>query len=409
MNHIRQLVVLVGGKGTRLGTAGQHTPKPLMPISDSEVFLDHLLKASLRQGFGHVILLAGHLGEQVVQRYAHRRICEADIDVFIEPSPMGTGGALRMVESRLADSFILMNGDTLFDINLRALDEALASDRRKKAVMALRRVDDAGRYGSVSVDGDGRITGFREKQAGTEGVPGMINGGIYALRREVLAQMPAGACSIETDVFPDLVERGELGGRGFDGYFLDIGLPETLQTAREDLPGRKRPVLFLDRDGVLNADHGYVSSIEQWEWIPGARRLIRSANDAGIAVVVVTNQAGVARGYYDEGSVRALHFRVQQQLHAEGAFIDGFYYCPDHPDAVIDRYRVTAPYARKPDPAMLARAARQLDLDLSRGLLIGDQASDLAAASALGVPSLRYEGGDLAELVLNSEEWRKLI
>lgn len=408
MSASRQIVILVGGNGTRLGAAGKTTPKPLMPIGDDTVFLDHLLAACVRQQFEHVILLAGHLGDQVAQRYAYRRIGSANIDVFIEPQPLGTGGALHQVSDHLADRFLLLNGDTLFDTNLRALDYTLQQNPDALGCIALREIDDVGRYGLVQLDGCGRIVGFTEKPAAdTEGA-GLINGGIYALRREILKEIPRGNTSIETEVFPRLAANGLLLGLPREGYFLDIGVPETLEIARNVLPQRRRPVLFLDRDGVVNVDHGHVGTIDRWEWMPGAKSLIRLANDRGIAVVIVTNQAGIGKERYDEADFHALHWRVQKELATEGAFVDGVFHCPDHPEAVDGSYRIPLPLGRKPDPTMLMRALRQLQLDPSKSLFIGDQPTDCTAAQAANIPNLLFTGGNLFSFTTSTAEWADL-
>lgn len=406
----QQLVVLVGGKGTRLGALSQNAPKPMMQIDEDTVFLDYLLEGALRQGFRHVVMIAGHLGSKIEERYAHRRIDGADIDVVIEPSPMGTAGALAFAKDVLAHRFVLMNGDTIFDANIRAVDSALTTNADALCSMALRNVDDVGRYGAVEIDRrDGRVTRFVEKSAALTGQKGMINAGVYSLRREVLDLIPNKPTSLESDILPALAEEGRLMGVPSEGYFLDIGLPETLQQARNELPQRKRPVLFLDRDGVVNVDGGYTHRIDQWQWMPGAVDVIRRANNAGVAVVVVTNQAGVARGYYEEPDIWRLHHDVQRLLHREGAFIDHFYYCPDHPDAVLDTYRTPAPLGRKPSPAMLARALKQRRLDPHKALLVGDQDTDLQAAAALGIPALCFTGGHLDQFLFQSSEWTDLI
>jgi D,D-heptose 1,7-bisphosphate phosphatase len=408
MSAARQIVILVGGKGTRLGAVGQSTPKPLMPIDDETVFLDHLLTTCTRQQFDHVILLAGHLGDQVEQRYAHRRVGSANIDVFIESQPLGTGGALHQVSDHLADTFLLLNGDTLFDTNLRALDQALQQSPDALACIALREIDDVGRYGLVDLNLDGRIAGFIEKPASDTVDAGLINGGIYALRRDILQHIPHGNTSIETDVFPKLAVAGKLLGIPRTGYFLDIGLPETLATARAVLPHRRRPVLFLDRDGVANIDHGHVGTIDRWEWMPGAKALIRAANDRGVAVVIITNQAGIAKSLYDEADFHALQWRVQRELAAEGAFVDGVFYCPDHPEAVDGVYRIPLPIGRKPDPVMLLRALRQLQLDPTKSLFVGDQPTDRAAAEAAGIPFFQFIAGNLHDAVTSTPAWDRL-
>jgi D-glycero-D-manno-heptose 1,7-bisphosphate phosphatase len=156
---------------------------------------------------------------------------------------------------------------------------------------------------------------------------------------------------------------------------------------------------FFDRDGVLNRDTGYAHRPEHIEWIAGAAEALASANAAGLLVVVVTNQSGVARGYYGEADVEALHAWMAAELAAQGARIDRFYHCPYHADAAVEAYRVADHPDRKPNPGMLLRAIADLAIDPARSFLIGDQASDLAAARAAGVASYLYGGGDLAALV----------
>ncbi|MFZ1988427.1 MAG: HAD family hydrolase [Alphaproteobacteria bacterium] len=160
-----------------------------------------------------------------------------------------------------------------------------------------------------------------------------------------------------------------------------------------------RAALFLDRDGVLNEDLGYVNRWEDFRWIPGARRLIKRFNDAGWLVIVLTNQAGVARGYYDEAAVAKLHSEVNGDLAGVGARIDAFYYCPYHEDAKIERYRIADHPDRKPNPGMILRAAEDWKIDLARSLMIGDKPSDMEAARRAGVEALLFSGGDLEAFI----------
>lgn len=160
-----------------------------------------------------------------------------------------------------------------------------------------------------------------------------------------------------------------------------------------------RPALFLDRDGVLNVDSGYVGRPEDWVWIEGAQRAVKLANDAGWLVVVVTNQSGVARGYYTEAEVEALHDWVHAELTVVGARIDAFYTAPHHAEATVERYRHPAHPDRKPNPGMLLRAIAELNIDPARSVLIGDKLSDLEAARRGGVRGVLFEGGDLRDCV----------
>ena len=156
-----------------------------------------------------------------------------------------------------------------------------------------------------------------------------------------------------------------------------------------------RPALFLDRDGVLNVDHGYVHRWEDFDWIAGAREAVRRFNEAGWLVIVITNQSGIGRGYYTEDEMHALHRHMQAALADRGAHIDAFYYCPQHPDAANAAYRHPDPPDRKPNPGMLLRALAEWPVDRDRSIMVGDKPADLEAALRAGVRGLLFAGGDL--------------
>lgn len=160
-----------------------------------------------------------------------------------------------------------------------------------------------------------------------------------------------------------------------------------------------RPALFLDRDGVLNEDPGYVYRWEDFVWIPGAREAIAAFNRAGWWVFVVTNQSGVGRGYYQEEDVRILHDRMAEALADAGARIDAFYYCPQHPDAKVEAYRHPDPPGRKPNPGMLLQAMAEFPVDVPRSIMVGDKDADVEAGRRAGVRGLKFEGGDLMEFL----------
>jgi D-glycero-D-manno-heptose 1,7-bisphosphate phosphatase len=159
--------------------------------------------------------------------------------------------------------------------------------------------------------------------------------------------------------------------------------------------------LFLDRDGVLNEDQGYVHRWADFRWIAGAREAVAAFNAAGWLVIVVTNQSGVGRGYYTEDDMHALHARMSEELAAAGGHIDAFYFAPQHPEAADDAYRHPDPPDRKPNPGMILRAMQEWPIDRERSVLVGDKPSDLEAALRAGIRGVLFEGGDLAEFLRN--------
>jgi D-glycero-D-manno-heptose 1,7-bisphosphate phosphatase len=152
----------------------------------------------------------------------------------------------------------------------------------------------------------------------------------------------------------------------------------------------KKPAAFLDRDGVLNVDHGYVHAIDRLDWIAGAPQAVRLLNEAGYHVFVVTNQSGVARGLYDEASVKTFHTHMQDVLMAQGAHVDAYYYCPHHPQGTLKELAVEC-LCRKPGTGMLEQAAREWPIERSRSFLIGDRDGDMAAAAAFKIRGIRFD------------------
>lgn len=183
------------------------------------------------------------------------------------------------------------------------------------------------------------------------------------------------------------------------GALSNIGLP-LLPRARAILQPEaavllsRRPAVFLDRDGVLNQDTGYVGRREQLEFLPDMATAVRRINDAGYRAVVITNQAGVGRGFYSEDDVRTIHGLMEDHLAGSGAYIDRFYYCPYHPDALLPGYRAAHP-ERKPGPHMVLRAAAEMDIDLSASAMIGDRDSDMQCAAGAGVRGIMIQGDDI--------------
>lgn len=232
---VTQALVLAGGRGTRLGALTESCPKPLLPVA-GRPFLAYLIARLARLGIDDVILSTGYQAPLVRRTLPEGRTLGVNLRHCVETEPAGTGGAVRLASSLLAERFLVLNGDTLFDADVQSLARMLDDHPTAEAAVALREVDDAGRYGRVTLD-RGLIQAFAEKSGDGRG---LINGGIYCLRRSALAGLPPGASSLERDFFPALAASQRLCGQVFAGYFIDIGLPETLHRAQTELPAWER-------------------------------------------------------------------------------------------------------------------------------------------------------------------------
>lgn len=313
------------------------------------------LRALSRFGVTDALLLASHVpGDLGVSLPRKVRIVVSD-----PPAGVGSGGALFHVRDQLEDRFLLCDGGSVFGWNLATLLAEAAGDKPEVIGRIARRVD------STSL-------------------------GVGVFRRALVDHLRP-VCGLEAEVLPGLAARGLLRATTISG---DAGVALPSDGMPGTVTGLCRKALFLDRDGVLNIDHGYVGSRDRFEWVDGALDAIRYATQAGWHVFVVTNQSGVARGLYTEDAVRDLLDWMAGQARAAGGTIDDARFCPFHPDATVDAYRQVHPW-RKPLPGMLLDLIRRWELDPDRAVMIGDQETDMRAAAAAGVAGHLFAGGNL--------------
>lgn len=394
---LTQAMILCGGLGTRLGTLTAATPKPLLQIG-SRPFLDVLLFELGRHGFKDIVLLASFQASQIVEYARDNPIAQRfglNLAVIVEKEPAGTGGGLYNALHVADESFLLMNGDSWIDMNLLAGAAAVEKMPDAIAALALRYFENPDRYGTVAVE-SGRIVSFAERSPGMDRA--LISAGVYFFRREIFSYLSE-KCSLEADIMPILCKTQTVAATIHSGFFIDIGIPSSFQQAQEQIPKQmRRPAVFLDRDGVLNHDDGYVGHVDRFRWIDGAVDAVRALNEAGYLVFLVTNQAGVAHGYYPEAAVSELHRWMQLELRRCGAHIDDIRYCPFHPEGKVAEYRRSSDW-RKPGSGMIVDLCKSWNVEISRSHLIGDKLSDIEAGRAAGIATHLFEGGSLLHFV----------
>jgi len=223
-------VLLVGGMGTRLRSVVPSTPKPLASVGNRS-FLELLIRQLRSQGIRHLVMCTGYLADRIASEFGDGSGWGVDIGYSKEPHPLGTAGAIKFAQGHLKNAFdfLVMNGDSFLEFDLQRFVR-FHREHKGLASMAVVKVDNANRYGTVHLDDQNRVTGFMEKAGGDR--PGLINGGVYILNRAVLGHIPEGAASLEKDVFPRFLGHGVYAMEQ-DGMFIDIGTPEDYARAQQ--------------------------------------------------------------------------------------------------------------------------------------------------------------------------------
>lgn len=379
MRPPREAIVLAGGFGTRLAHVVPELCKPMAPVA-GRPFLRFVMDQLAAAKFDLAVIADGYRREQIESFFGsfYRGV---DIAYSPEDEPLYTGGAVKQALSRCSLKWVFVfNGDTYCDADFEAMERAAAeASEETMAVIAVKEMRAFDRYGTVNVDGMGRILAFNEKAPCTVGV---INAGVYLIRRDALDAMPR-RFSLERDFFEACVGGDALLAVEAAGEFIDIGVPEDYERAQELLAplARRWRLALFDRDGTINVDTGHLFEPERLELIPESIDLLRYyAEDPDFKVAVVTNQAGIARGLYSEADMRALHRVLDERLEALGCRIDAYYFCPHHPD-------FTGPCGcRKPEPGMLLAAMHDFDAEPTDCVMYGDKDSDRDASIVSGVP-----------------------
>lgn len=401
---VRHLAILAGGKGTRLAAVTGDMPKVLAPVAGKPV-LQHQLELARAFGIEAVTIFAGHLAEQIEAFVGDGARFGLQVRTVVEAEPMGSAGALVAALDDLPEQFIVLYGDVMAAVDLAEIAERHLEARADFTALAHPN-DHPYDSDLLETDAEGWVTAIRayphpEGQA----FGNLVNAALYVVRRDALRPFARdGKLDFTKDVIAPLVGSGGrvLAHRSVD-YIKDMGTPARLQKVEADwragrisLAARRRPAVFLDRDGTLNVEKGHLADAAQLELVPGAAEALRALRQAGFRIVVVTNQPVIARGEASEADIAAVHRKLEWELGRDGAYVDGIYLCPHHPDSGFPGERRELKIAcdcRKPATGMVDRACAELHLDREGSWLVGDQTRDLELARRAGLRSVLVRTG----------------
>jgi D,D-heptose 1,7-bisphosphate phosphatase len=404
---VTQAVILAGGKGTRLATRLAGKPKPLVEVNGVPL-LRRQIEALAAYGVDNVVLLVNHAADQI-EAFVATADLPARIMLVDDGSPRGTAGATLACLDKLEDRFVVVYGDTLFDLDIEHMMGVHDLDGAD-ATLLLHPNDHPADSDLVEIDHNGRIIAFHSyPHDPNRNFRNLVNAAFYVVEKQALLPWAKklGYSDFAKDLFPAMLAEGaRLKGHVSFEYIKDIGTPQRLDKAerqlRSGLVGRARRdcrqrAVFLDRDGTLNRLNGHISRAADFELFPGAGAAVKRLNEAEYRVVLVTNQPVIARGECDEAELARIHAKLETGLGVEGAYLDAIHYCPHHPDRgfpgeVEELKRECA--CRKPGTAMIEAAAQAMNIDLTQSWVIGDSSADIAMAETAGMRSVLVATGE---------------
>ena len=405
---MKQVVILAGGKGTRLRSRIGELPKPLVEIGGVPL-LEHQILLAKRHGFTRALVLVNHGAQRIAEYCASKGNWGLELACVHDGEARGTAGATLAAFDRLAAEFLVMYGDTMLDVNLTRFHAAHAAASGAAATLLLHPNDHPQDSDLVEIDDDGRVTAFHPYPHPPERYyPNLVNAALYWINRESLAPWRGerGMLDFGRDLFPAMLGQG-LALRGFRSseYIKDVGTPSRLDAVCADSRSGKiarasldRPqaMVFIDRDGTINREVEHLSHPGQLELLPGAAEAIKRLNASDYRCSIVTNQPVVARGDCTLEGLREIHNKLETLLGAAGAFVDRIYHCPHHPDRGFPGERAEFKIdcdCRKPKTGMVERAVREFNVERERSWLIGDASIDVETARRAGLKSVLVETG----------------
>lgn len=416
-----KVVLMAGGRGTRISELFPDIPKPLIPIQNMPVLEREII--SLReQGFTEIILTVGYMADKIKDYFGDGTRLGVKINYFVEDKPLGNAGALFFLN--LKEDFLLLNADAVFDVDFNRMVEY---HKQKGALVTLFTHPNSHPYdsGLIIADKNDEVKQWLTKEEHRpQYYKNRVNAGLHVISPKALEMSGINKESIgeerngkivkvdlDRQILKPLCSAGKMFCYDSPEYVKDMGTPDRYYSVCKDFEKgvvhaknlrNKQKAIFLDRDGTINKYVGFLRNIDEFELLPGVSEAIRMINASGYLSVVVTNQPVIARGEVSFEELDNIHCKMETLLGKDGAYIDGVYFCPHHPhkgyEGEIPELKIECD-CRKPKPGMLLKAAEELNIDLKASYMIGDSDSDVQAGEAAGCTGIKINEGELLDAV----------
>jgi D,D-heptose 1,7-bisphosphate phosphatase len=387
------LVILAGGIGNRIKKFTKKTPKPLIKINN-KTFLEILIRNFSKYNFENIYILAGYKGQQIYKKFHNKIFNFVKVKCFIEKKKLNTWGAVNNIKKTINNNFILTNGDSLINFNFHNFiyKKIYKNSDIKMILVKNQKYKSNKKLAGLKLFKNRVIFSKHSKY---------MNGGVYFINRRLLrTNKYVKFRSLENYVIPDLIDRQKIEGIKTNNFFLDIGTYKNLKFAKKKLSLKlKNRACFLDRDGVINYDKGYTSQWRKFKFKKNVKKGLQLLVKNNFLIFIVTNQAGIAKGFFKENDFIRLHKKIKSHLAHRGIYFNDVKYCPYHPDAILKKYRKNTQF-RKPGNLMIKEITKEWDIDIKKSVMIGDQVSDKIAAKRSGI-YFEYSKNNFYEQVKN--------
>ncbi len=400
-----KVVIMAGGKGTRISSVASDIPKPMIKINDRPV-LETEIECLRSQGFTDIIITVSHLGSIIMDYFGDGKKFGVNIEYYNEVEPLGNAGALFKIKDKLTEDFLLINADAIFDIDFNRF---VNYHKEKGGLVTLFTHPNSHPYDSGLIIADENksvLKWLAKEDERPTYYKNRVNAGIHVLSPKVLdVVINTPKVDLDRQLLKPLANTGKMFVYDSPEYVKDMGTPDRYYSVCEDVKKgivkrrnlcNKQKAIFLDRDGTINKYVGFLRDINQFELIDGVTEAIKKINHSDYLCIVITNQPVIARGEVTLEELDEIHNKMQTLLGNDGAYIDALYYCPHHPDkgfkGEVPELKIECE-CRKPSIGMILKAAKDYNIDLSESVMIGDTTIDVQTGKNAGITSILLKTG----------------